>query len=414
MDANPGVQVAADPHAWQRVVAFFKQYGGSAPGIEAERRLLHPRYRDGLARFITVADGIACAALLQHDRWQIDGAVVDSGTVVIILTHPTYRDQGLFGELLSDCLGYFRDEGIPLVQARGPVALLAPFGFTPIYYHALVTIPARLAADLPAYGRVRGLVEADLPEAAALYADTYARLAASAELAPGEWRWRLPDLAAAEVWEDESGAIAAYAVSAQQAGGARQQVSEAAAADTRSALALLQALGTETLRAAPGASDALSTLQLALPLGHPVARAAVLAGGTARVIAPLENGDPDGNEDQAKVVDLAGALRALAPALMRRLQCSRYLGWQGRIGMDTEEAAVNLEINSQGVRVAPRDAFVDDTLYLPSPLLAPLCLGTYGARDLTAWPGVRLSVTLLGLLDVLFPPRWPSSPNYRW
>jgi hypothetical protein len=414
MDADPVVHIAAEPHAWRKVADFFKEYGGPGPRFEVERHLSHPRYRAGLTRFIAADDGIVCAALLQHDRRRIDGAVIDAGTIISILTQPKYRGQGLFGNLSRNCLGYFRDESIPLAQASGPVVLLAPAGFAPICYHAIVTLPARLAAELPANGRVRGMTEADLPDVAALYADNYAALAASADLAPGEWRWRLPDLAAAVIWVDESGAVAAYAVRDKPAGAARQRIAEAAAADTRSALALLQALGAETLQAAPDIPDAEPALQLALPLRHPAARAALLAGGTARVCAPLETGDFAGNEDQAIVVDLPGALRALAPAFMCRLQSSHYAGWQGRIGIDTEDQAANLEISPGGVRVAPRDAFVSDALYMPTPLLAPLCLGTYGARDLTAWPDVSGSGALLGLLDVLFPQRWPSSPNYEW
>nr|HPL30090.1 hypothetical protein [Anaerolineae bacterium] len=209
--------------------------------------------------------------------------------------------------------------------------------------------------------------------------------------------------------EDAGGLVAGYAWVEQRGVRSKLRVVEAAVApDGRGAQSLLAVLGRRARAAG------LATVYLPLPPDHPLARAAVLAGGEARLTGPVVRGSRWGHADQAKVLDLGGALDALAPALTRRLALSTYAGWQGNIAIDTERGSASLEINAGAVQAAPRDGVTQGVLRLPSNGLAPLLVGTYGASEMTTWPGFQAPAPLLALLDALFPPRWPTAENEDW
>lgn len=403
------VRIAEDPADFARVAAFFGEVEGPAEQAYCERRLAHLRYRPEFTRFIEVDSRIACAALLRHDRLLIDGAALDAGFVENILTHPSQRRRGLFTALLNDCLRFLREERFPLCWLHGPASLYAPFGFAPVRYQAQATVPAELAARLPLAGRARPFTPDDLGDVAALYAATYAGLPTSEERTAGVWHWRLPTMDDVTILEDLAGRVAGYAWVSQKAVRAKLRVIEAAVApDGRAAQSLLAILG------ARARAEGLPTVYLALAPDHPLARAAVVAGGEARLAGPIVPGSRWGHADQAQVLDLAAALDALAPALARRLAASAYAGWQGNIAIDTERGSASLKIGPSAIEAAPRNGVTQGVLRLPGDLLAPLLLGTYGATEMAAQPGFQAPEPLLALLGVLFPPRWPVTENEDW
>jgi len=401
------VRIAESPADYERVMALFGEIEGPEEVAYCQERLMHLRYRPELTRYIELDGRVVCAVLLRHDRWLVDGAPLDVGFVENILTHPEYRGRGLFTALLQDSLTFLRGEAFALASLHGPVTLYARLGYAPVRYHSAVTLPAVQATALPSNGRARPFTRDDIGEVSALYAANYGPLAGSEERTAGVWHG-LSQWKGALVIEGANRSLTAYAKVEQRFVRRKLRVVEAAAADGQAAAALLQALGRQAQE------EGLEEVYLPLAPEHPVARAVLAAGGKARLVGPQAQGSHWGHEDQARVVDLSAALTALAPALSRRLSASIYAGWQGNIAIDTDEGSASLEIDANGVRGTARDGVTQGVLRLPARLLAPLFLGTLGARELVAQPGVEANVPLLGLLGALFPPRWPVSENEDW
>jgi predicted N-acetyltransferase YhbS len=420
------IKTGEDPADYARVADFFTEAEGEAERYYLERRLCHPRARPGLTRFIEIDGQIASASLFRHDRWLIDGVGLDVAFLLNILTHPTYRGRGLFRALMHDAHTYLRGEGFPLAALHGPVALYSPFGYAPIHYHAQVMLSARDALALPRPARVRHLTSDDVEDVAALYEATYGRLAGSEERTAGVWRWLAPELIdkppAALAVEDRNGALAAYARVQQSGKPNRLRVVEAAAADGQAAFTLLHALGEQSLALSGLPKGSAWPIYLPLPPDHGVARAAIQAGGEARLVGPQAAGSRWGHEDQALALDLGTLLRALAPVLARRLDASVYAGWHGTIALDTDGESVALVISPQSairnpkseITIGPIRGFVDSGAYVPRRLLAPLALGVYSGREIAAQGNARGPEGLMGLLEILFPPRWPVSENEDW
>jgi predicted N-acetyltransferase YhbS len=433
------VRSADDPDDFERVAAFFGEMEGAAEQAYCQRRLLHPRYRPELTRFIEGDGRILCAALFRHDRWLVDQLPLDVGFLGNIITHPDYRRRGLFTTLLMDSLQFLRGEGFHLAWLHGAVSLYAPFGFTPVRWHSQVHLPAETARNLRAAARplgsetrqgapgseerghpsssrprARPLAEADLPDVGALYAASYGGLPGSEERTAGVWRWLWPELMEhALAIEDAGGRLAAYAYLEPTHVRSRRRVVEAAAADGGAASALLAALADYVESSGPPTTDL--PIYLALPLQHPVARAALLAGGEGRLVAPMSAGTRlAGYEEQACLLDPVGTLRALAPALETRLATSTYAGWQGAIAIEGEGVTLALEAGPEGISAGRLRGPVARVLRLPARFQAPLILGTYGARDLVDRAGVDIDEPLLGLLEALFPPLWPASESEDW
>lgn len=368
-EANP-----ADHPALQALITH-----GPGPTDSAllEQHLRHPRYRPALTLLATRGDRPVGCALLAHERLRLGAATLEIGLVQALLA----PDPDTRAALLGASLGALVEQGLPLVLLRGTRAEFGPLGLAPFRHRAETLLPAQP----PGAPALRPAGPQDLEALAALYDACYTALPLQAVRAAPDWRAWL-EQRAVSVLDDQRGRTVAYAAR----GGVADSdaVREAAAADAGAARALLAALA------------AGQPCRLTLPPQHLVALAALQLGGQTNIRAAAQ----DGPLPLAGVVDLPGALQALAPELTARLARSRYAGWSGRLSV--ELAGEQAGLRAAGGRVVLDDPPQPPDLRLRSvslPALAQLCLGYRSAADLRAEGGLACDDTALGLIDALFP-----------
>lgn len=356
--------------------------------------LARPRYRPQLTMLAEESGAIVGCALAAHTRVRLGAATLDAGhldAILIAPIHPHPQDvaQALIGALLASLY----DQGLPLMTLDGSPGLFAALGFAPYRLESRVRLRRDAGSGMREAGNaapssriLHSSALDDLDDLAALYDASYRSVPLSEVRAMPDWQhW----MAGGEtfVLKDTHGRAVAYA---RMAAGS---VKEAAAADAGAARTLL----TELLR--HGAAD---ELELLLPPAHQVTQAALHLGGTLTLSAP----DPQGHQPiaLAGVVDLAGALAALAPELTRRLAASRYAGWNGAIRIELDASRVTIVCGGGRVSVTGSEHPADVRLRrVTLPGLAQLLLGYRSAGDLRATGDLDCDDQTLGLVDSIFP-----------
>jgi predicted N-acetyltransferase YhbS len=420
MTRDPTFHAATDDDMPQ-LRALLATRSEAAPR-DLERHLTRPRYRRALTRVAERDGAIVGCALLAHRRLWLGAATLEIGEIARI--DALDDDNGVTG-LLGDCLGALLDEGLPLAIVRGDTAIYGPFGFAPYTFDAAVELDVvgmRHAENL-----VRPASEVDLDDLAALYATCYRDQPLSTERAAPDWRAWLGEEQTDLALEDGRGRVVSYArvpsppgplsqprergspdspsplVGGERSAGGRLVggvsgsliISEAAAADSGAARALIAAL------AAYAQARGLERLTLRLAPAHVVAQAALHLGGTARITATPEDAR---HTALAGVVDLPGMLETLAPEFERRLAASRYAGWSGNLRVEIETERITLGFESGRAAVIDGSRPADVRLrQVALPELAQLCLGYRAAADLRATGGLDCDDSALGLIDTLFP-----------
>lgn len=368
-EANPTDQAALQ--------ALIEQHPDQADSTLLDRHLRHPRYRPALTLLATRGGRPIGCALLAHERLRLGAATLQIGRVQALLA----PDTDLREALLGAALGTLVEQELPFVLLRGTRADLEPLGLAPFRHRAETHLPA-----LPPGARaLRTAGPEDLEALAALYDACYTALPLQAVRAAPDWRAWL-EQRVAWVLDDQRGRSVAYATRTDPADSA--PVQEAAAADAGTARSLLAALASQR------------PCRLTLPPRHRVTLAALQLGGQTCIRAAPQNGP----QTLAGVVDLPGALQALAPELTSRLARSRYAGWSGRLSI--EVGGEHAGLRAVGGQLAPDDPQQPPDLRLrlvTLPALAQLCLGYRGAADLRAEGGLACDDTALGLIDALFP-----------
>ncbi len=363
----------------------------AAQGLERtlERHLAQARYRPALTRIAEQDGALAGCALLGHRRLRLGAALFEVGAIEAL----DVRDSGdadLFEALLGDCLGALIDQGLPIVTLYGSNAQYAPFGFAVYRFLAAVELRAGAAGTGIA---LRAAGAGDLDDLAALYQASYRGLALTDERAAPDWRAWL-DQHTPLALEDARGRLVAYAALAADQTGDLLAIDEAAAADAGAARQLCAAL------LARVRSQGRAGLVLKLAPWHPTAQAALHLGGTAQLRAPAD-AEP---APLAGVVDLMGALEALAPEFERRLGHSRYAGWSGSLRLELATERFTLAFDQGRATVIDGQRPADLRLrQIELPALAQLCLGFRATADLRATGGLACDDAALGLIDALFP-----------
>jgi hypothetical protein len=353
-----------------------------------ERHLAQPRYRPALTRIIDQDGTLAALALIGHRRLRLGAALFEVGAVEALHVRDP-RDADLFEALLGDCLGTLIDQGLPIVTLHGSSARYAPFGFAAYRFHSAVELRGAAGAGIA----LRAAAAGDLDDLAALHQASYQGLALTDERAAPDWRAWIEQHAALTL-EDTRGRVVGYAALAAGQTGGPLAIDEAAAADAGAARQLCGALLDRA------GKEELAGIELQLAPWHPVAQAALHMGGTARLRAPAD----DKPAALAGVVDLMGALEALAPEFERRLAHSRYAGWSGSLRLELATERFTLAFDQGRATVIDGQRPADLRLrQIELPALAQLCLGFRAAADLRATGGLACDDAALGLIDALFP-----------
>lgn len=366
---------------------------GPAPAGVLSRHLARPRYRPSLTRVAERGGAIVGYALLGHARLRLGAATIETGQIEALTITPAGRAAGLFEPLIGDCLRTLVEEQLPLAMVAGPRELYEPLGFAPHRFTSTVEVPLGTNTH-PQHGDLREAVEADLDDLAALYEASYQAIPLADLRAQPDWRWLL-DGRAIRVLEDRRRRAIAYAALAPGQPGVALGCDEAAAADSGAARCLLHALAGLARHANP------SRLQLALPLDHRVAQAALHLGGEGHLVATAGGRDATA---LAGVVDLPELLAALGPEFERRLALSRYAGWSGNLRVEIATERITLALAAGRATVIDGSRPADVRLRrVELPALAQLCLGFRSASDLRATGGLDCDDSALGLIDALFP-----------
>ena len=308
--------------------------GGGHPTVEADDVFL-----------VTDGDAIVASLLLIPQRWTYDGVEVGVGQVEFVGTHPHHRRKGLVRELMAAAHARAAERGLPMQVIGGIPWFYRQFG----YAYALDLWVGRqawrpqLAALEPAEGlRIRPASEADAPRIAAIAATGWNRYLLTHPRDQALWGYELTGR--------REGSDRRYAVEVLEAGG------EVAGVLARTATAGDGMTGLVACEVAPGVSW--------LDAGPTVLRhchdAAIEADGAYRAVLaglgsahPLYDACPDVLTEPCdwaswyvRVPDLVELLRALAPALDRRLANSVAVGWSGDVRVSWYRAGLRLVVRS--------------------------------------------------------------------
>ena len=334
--------------------------------------LARPRYRDEFTVIATRGNTVVGCALLGHMRLRLGSATLETGVVEVFAS----TEAGdLATTLVGELLGVLRDADLPLALLSGDGATFVPFGFAPFQLREQVHNWQTIASP----STLRAITMGDADEIAPIYSQSYARLPLSEQRAAPDWRAWLAANPHAQVLEDKSGRITAYAVIADGI------VTEAAAVDAGAAQLLLNTLNSSTI---------------ALPLAHLVARAALWMGGVGSVSADTHSAPAH----LAGVVDLPGLLEQLVPVFDERLSRSRYAGWSGNMQIELETERVTLAFNDGRTTIIDGARPADVRLRrIKLSALTQLLLGYRDAAAARSSGDLDCDDATLGLLDVVFP-----------
>jgi hypothetical protein len=340
--------------------------------VELAAQRARPRYQPGYT-LAALADGrVVGLARLAHERRRMGAAVLDVAAVTLP-ADATVREA-----LLEPVVVAAATAGLAWLQvADAPADERSGL--------AVCGLQGRLMLPkLPLTGAVlRPAMPDDAVDLTALGAALALQTPLSPERTTADWRWMIAMLPAAlQVLEDERGRVVGYTVHTLDGA-----VAEAYTADAGVGRGLLAALG------AQGVTVAL------LGPGHPLVRTALVHGGR------LELSGPEAAAPQWGVIDLAAALRELAPEFGARLGRSRYQGWAGRIDLELDAVTVALDITATAVRIQANPGGIPDigVKRIALAALPQVLLGYRSPADLRASGALQCAESDLGLLDILFP-----------
>lgn len=365
-------------------------------GVVGQRHARRPRPLPTAALLAERAAHPLGYLLLAHERHRLGLATLDLGLLEFVFERPSAAARAA---LLEAAVSVLYAAQLPLVALCGASGAYAGLGLAPCATHAALLLDG---VGEPTVAPLRPATADDLDDLAALHAATYAGLALSAVRAAPDWRWLLAEPAAWLVLEESLGRVVAYGrvgVPAnpfdgdQQTRETRLVVHEAGVADAGAARLLIRGLASEAKRIG-------GKLELRLAPAHPVAQGALLLGAQGLLWAPNQ-AEPT---QLWGVVELFGALDALAPELLRRLRNSRYAGWSGAVRLEGEGGVATLRCDEQ--RVEARAGGGPAAVHVSALGLgaaSQLLLGYRAAADLRATGELQCADLDLGLLDVLFP-----------
>jgi hypothetical protein len=330
-------------------------------------------------------------------RLRYEGLEIVSGEMGVVGTLEEYRGRGVQRALNQRFDELLRAGGFHLSHIQGIPYFYRQFGYE---YAAPLEAWWRLELHMVPAERAGGyacrpVTDADIPALTRLYDEAGAALGLSAPRDEAIWRYALgPQLhteTAAETWvvTDAAGEVRGSFRVARLGFGEGLIVAEASQLSAESALAALV-----TIR------------KLALERGKPFIRLN-LPAVSPLVTAARSLGAHGGSAYgwQVRVPDPAHLLRAIAPALERRVGAGMFAGLTRTLTINLYRTVVELrfvEGRLVSVETLPGGAWGD--LRLPPQLLAPLVLGHRSLDEMAVmYPDASADGQARALVDVLFP-----------
>lgn len=387
----------------ERVAAFNTTIHGE--GIDdLVRRICrhHPWIQPG--DFIFVEDeetGQVVSSLSCNPwRWRYDGVELLAGEMGFVGTLEPYRRRGLVRAQVGLFKEFLHQRGCHLSHIQG-----IPYYYRQFGYEYALPLENDVCLELyqvpPLPGGVepthtcRPAVLADLPVLMRLYAEATGDLDVYAERDEAVWRYIWEQTPGthmeSEVWlvEDPAGQPSGYFRIQKYPFGEGLCSNEVSRLDHDAALAVLRQLATLAReRDKP-------YIRLNLPVDCTLVRVALALGAR----------DRGGYAWQIHIPDPPHLLRAIAPALERRMAASAYAGLTTHLRIHLFRKDLIMQWREGRLaEVAWADPGSDWTLRLPAPLLAPVILGHWSWQELhRTRPDVAARGEWTPLLDVLFP-----------
>ncbi|MBU0491902.1 MAG: GNAT family N-acetyltransferase [Chloroflexi bacterium] len=398
------LRTIADEGDVERVAAFNTVIHGANVG-ELVRRICmhHPHIRaDGFILVQDEATGQVVSSLSLHPwRWRYAGQELLVGEMGFVGTLESHRGRGLVRAQVSLFKELLREQGCHLSIIQGIPYYYRQFGYeyaVPLENHVrleLHQVPGPV--DAPTH-TCRPAGQSDFPALVRLYTEATWDLDVYAERDKATWRYiweQSPGTEMeAEVWlvEDRARQPAGYfRVQKHPLYGPGLTTNEVSRLSPDAAGAVLRQL------AALARERGNPFIRLNLPADCMLVRAAQALGAV----------NQGGYAWQVYIPDPPQLLRAIAPALERRVVDSVYAGLTTDLRIHLFRASLLLRWRTGRLVDVEWLTPAGDwgTLRLPASLLAPVILGHWSWQELARTrPDVAASGEWVPLLDVLFPP----------
>lgn len=405
------LRTAANADDVERVAKF--NGGIHGPGLVPMTRNLFLHHPNTTGRDLVFVEDTTSGAILSSLclipwLWSVSGVAVLSGELGIVGTLPEQRRRGLVRLQMEFFKQRLRERGCLLSHIQG-----IPYYYRQFGYQYALPLDGNLRLewrDVPQPGSApqaedvtfRLATAADIPVLCHLYDEAAAPLAIYARRTPAVWRYLCERTAGGETESETwlalapTGQAVGYMVWPRYHFGAEPMVNDVSRLSFAAALAALRhckLLGQE--RKLPG-------LRLNLPAQSTLFRLAASLGGQDRGSYAL----------QMYIPDVAGLLRALAPAFAQRLAASPFAAFSGEVRLGAYRDSYAMHFAGGNLEEVAKAGFGEhEAIAFPPQALAPLLLGDRSASELhEAYPDAIVRPGWRLLVDTLFP-RLPAFIN---
>jgi hypothetical protein len=357
----------------------------------------HPEER-GSIRFLEVDDRILAAILFNPVPLLVRGTPVRCARILETNAEDGrayFRETGdreLFDLMIEELLGYLWARRYPLCYAHGELALYAPQGFAPCFYHARVYLDVSTALQLPTAYRVRRLKSSDVRRLPALR--------------QGNQRWKpqvfgtgVPPFHhfCVETPERELKGYFSLEVDAESTWHPKVFVPEVEATSRKAAFTILSHCAQQAQKIG------LSEIHFPLAPGHPFALVCLELGGRSSIRGA--SCDPLHDEEMVSAVDRRGLLEALQPGMQERLRRSPLHKAKRSISLKTDRGSWTLAARDGAVEVGEMTPAAGKAIRIPDWMFVQLLFGYRSTHEVA----VKMTLEARELLHVLLPKTWPYS-----
>ncbi len=357
----------------------------------------HPEER-GSIRFLEVDDRILAAILFNPVPLMVRGTPVPCARILETDAEDGrayFRktgDRELFDLMIEELLGYLWARRYPLCYAHGELALFAPQGFAPCFYHARVHLDVHTALQLPSAYRVRRLKSSDVRRIPALRR--------------GNQRWKpqvfgtgVPSFHhfCVETPERELRGYFSLEVDPESNWHPKVFVPEVEATSRKAAFTILNHCAQQAQKIG------LSEIHFPLAPGHPFALVCLELGGRSSIRAASCN--PMQDEEMVSAVDRRGLLEALRPGMEERLRRSALDKTDRSVSLGTDRGSWTLAASGGAIEVKEETKTPEQTIRIPDWSFVQLLFGYRSIHEVA----IKMTRETREFVHVLLPKTWPYS-----